>query len=113
MGFTTRDTLILILVVNVTAAAGAFAFGQVQDRIGHVRTLVITLIGWLIAVVLAWMAESATSVLGRRQPGRAVPRLQPVGGPRAGRLPQPARAHGRVLRLVGARREALGDPRAR
>jgi len=54
MGFTTRDTLILILVVNITAAAGAFAFGHVQDRIGHVRTLVITLVGWLIAVVLAW-----------------------------------------------------------
>ena len=61
MGFTTRDTIALILVVNVTAAAGAFAFGHVQDRIGHVRTLVITLIGWLIAVVLAWSAESATS----------------------------------------------------
>ena len=61
MRFTTRDTLTLILVVNVTAAAGAFAFGHVQDRIGHVRTLVITLIGWLIAVVLAWSAESAAS----------------------------------------------------
>jgi len=60
MGFTTRETITLILVVNVTAAAGAFAFGHVQDRIGHVRTLVITLIGWLIAVVLAWMAESTT-----------------------------------------------------
>ena len=60
MKFTTRDTLILILVVNITAAVGAFAFGHVQDRIGHVKTLVITLIGWLIAVVLAWMAESAT-----------------------------------------------------
>ena len=60
MGFTTRDTLTLILVVNVTAAAGAFAFGHVQDRIGHVRTLVITMLGWLTAVVLAWMAESTT-----------------------------------------------------
>ncbi|HEX9672242.1 MAG TPA: MFS transporter [Burkholderiales bacterium] len=60
MGFTTRDTLFLILVVNVTAAAGAFVFGHVQDRIGHVPTLVITMIGWLLAVVLAWMAEGAT-----------------------------------------------------
>jgi len=60
MAFTTRDTLFLILVVNVTAAVGAFAFGYVQDRIGHVRTLVITMVGWLLAVVLAWMAEGAT-----------------------------------------------------
>jgi len=58
MGFTTRGTLTLILVVNVTAAAGAFAFGQIQDRVGHVRTLVYTLIGWLVAVVLAWTAHS-------------------------------------------------------
>lgn len=61
MGFTTRDTLILILVVNLTAASGAFAFGHVQDRIGHVRTLVLTLIGWLVAVVLACMAEGVTT----------------------------------------------------
>ena len=59
MGFTIRDTITLILVVNVTAAAGAFAFGHVQDRLGHVRTLALTLIGWLVAVVLAWMAEGA------------------------------------------------------
>jgi UMF1 family MFS transporter len=59
MGFTTADTLLLILVVNVTAAAGAFAFGQIQDRLGHVRTLGLTLCGWMVAVVLAWMAEGA------------------------------------------------------
>ena len=60
MGFTTRGTLVLILVVNITAAAGAFAFGQIQDRLGHVRTLVVTLVGWLLAVVLAWLAQGAT-----------------------------------------------------
>jgi len=59
MGFTTRDTIFLILVVNLTAAAGAFAFGHVQDRLGHVRMLALTLCGWLLAVVLAWMAEGA------------------------------------------------------
>ena len=57
MGFTTRDTLFLILVVNVTAAVGAFGFGHVQDRLGHVRTLAVTLIGWVVTVVLAWAAE--------------------------------------------------------
>lgn len=57
MGFTTKETLVLILVVNVTAAAGAFIFGHVQDRLGHVRTLLLTLIGWIAAVVLAWLAQ--------------------------------------------------------
>ena len=59
MGFTTSDTLLLVLVVNVTAAIGAFFFGHVQDRLGHVRTIVVTLIGWLITVVVAWAARDA------------------------------------------------------
>jgi UMF1 family MFS transporter len=58
MGFTTRDTIVLILVVNVTAAIGAYAFGEVQDRLGHVRTIQLTLVGWVLVVVLAWAGES-------------------------------------------------------
>jgi MFS transporter, UMF1 family len=58
MGFTTTETLTLILIVNVTAAVGAFLFGHFQDRLGHVRTIVLTLIGWIVVVVLAWAAES-------------------------------------------------------
>lgn len=57
LGFTTQDTIVLILVVNVTAAAGAFAFGEVQDRLGHVRTIALTLAGWILMVVIAATAE--------------------------------------------------------
>jgi UMF1 family MFS transporter len=57
MGFTTRQTLMLILVVNLTAAVGAFAFGHVQDRIGHLRALAVTLLGWVVTIVLAWAAQ--------------------------------------------------------
>lgn len=56
MGFTTRDSIVLILAVNVTAALGAIAFGQVQDRLGHVPTIAITLVGWIATVGLAWWA---------------------------------------------------------
>jgi MFS transporter, UMF1 family len=58
MGFNTSDTMFLILVVNLTASAGAFAFGNLQDRIGHVPTIAVTLLGWIIMILLAWMAES-------------------------------------------------------
>jgi UMF1 family MFS transporter len=83
MGFTTRDTLTLVLVVNITAAVGAFAFGQVQDRLGHVRTIVLILAGWLATVLLVatlegrvafWMAANLVGVcLGSSQSaGRAL-----------------------------------------
>jgi MFS transporter, UMF1 family len=57
MGFTTQETIMLIIVVNVTAAVGAFGFGYVQDRIGHVATIALTLLGWMLMIVLAWLAE--------------------------------------------------------
>lgn len=56
MRFATRDTLLLIFVVNITAAIGAVAFGYLQDRIGHVATLALTLAGWIVMVGLAWAA---------------------------------------------------------
>ena len=58
MGFTTQDTLILVLVVNVTACIGAFAFGYVQDAIGKKNALAITLVGWMAMVVFAWFATT-------------------------------------------------------
>ncbi len=54
--FDTRQTILLVLLVNVTAALGAFAFGHVQDRIGHVRAIALTLLGWIAMVAIAWAA---------------------------------------------------------
>lgn len=54
--FTTQKTILLVLLVNITAAIGAFAFGHVQDRIGHVRAIALTLVGWIVMVLLAWAA---------------------------------------------------------
>jgi len=55
MGFTTQDTIELILLVNITASLGAFLFGQWQDRLGHRLTLTLTLFGWCSMVVIAYL----------------------------------------------------------
>lgn len=55
-GFTTRQTIVLVLVVNVTAALGAFFFGHFQDRIGHVRAIALILGVWVVMVGLAYAA---------------------------------------------------------
>ena len=60
MNFSIQQTLLLVLVVNLTAAVGAFLFGHVQDRIGHVRTIALTLAGWIVTILLAWAAREPT-----------------------------------------------------
>jgi UMF1 family MFS transporter len=55
MGFTTQDTIVLVLLVNITASLGAFLFGQWQDRLGHRRTLALTLLGWCSMVAIAYL----------------------------------------------------------
>lgn len=57
LNFSTRQTLTLLIAVNLTAAIGAFLFGPWQDRLGHVRAIALTLWGWIVAVLLAWMAH--------------------------------------------------------
>ena len=61
LGFSTGDTIVLILVVNLTAALGAFAFGYVQDRIGHVAAIAWTLVGWIVMTLIAWQSETRAS----------------------------------------------------
>jgi UMF1 family MFS transporter len=61
MGFTTQDTIVLVLLVNITASLGAFLFGRWQDRLGHRRTLALTLLGWCSMVLIAY---SSTGQIG-------------------------------------------------
>ncbi len=56
MGFTTQDTIVLVLLVNITASLGAFVFGQWQDRLGHRKTLALTLLGWCSMVLIAYFS---------------------------------------------------------
>ena len=56
LGFTQTDTMLLVFLVNIAAAVGAFAFGFVEDRIGHQRALSATLLGWVLMTLLAWAA---------------------------------------------------------
>jgi UMF1 family MFS transporter len=57
MGFKQTDTMMLIFLVNIAAALGAFAFGYWQDRIGHRPALSITLVGWIVMVAMAAAAQ--------------------------------------------------------
>ena len=54
LGFTPSMTVLLIIVVNITASIGAFIFGFIEDKIGSKNTILITLIIWIITVTSAY-----------------------------------------------------------
>ncbi len=58
MNFSSTENIIMIMVVNITAAIGAFVFGLFQDRLGAKRTLELTLLIWILAISVAWQGET-------------------------------------------------------
>src|SRR5688572_145839 len=83
IGFAPQETMVLIFVLNLAAAGGAFAWGYLQDRIGHKLALGSTLVGWIITCVIAavsttkgqfwWAAAIAGLCMGSSQSaGRAL-----------------------------------------
>ncbi|MFJ4292092.1 MFS transporter [Cupriavidus sp. NPDC089707] len=93
MGFTMQQTLTLVLVVNLTAAAGAFLFGPVQDRIGHVRAIALTLLGWILTILLAHAAREAPLFwLAANVAGLCLGAAQATGRAMVGLLAPPSRA---------------------
>jgi MFS transporter, UMF1 family len=89
--FTAADSVAMILVVNVTAATGAFFFGFIQDKLGSVKTLAITLLIWTVAILFAacsttkpqiWIAANLVGIAmgSTGSAGRAlVGQFAPVG----------------------------------
>jgi len=83
IGFRQQETMMLIFVLNIAAAAGAFAWGYLQDRIGHKIALGSTLVGWIATCIIAavtttkggfwWAASIAGLCMGSSQSaGRAL-----------------------------------------
>ncbi|HEX6363816.1 MAG TPA: MFS transporter [Albitalea sp.] len=56
LGFRQAQTMLLVFLVNIAAALGAFGFGYWQDRLGAKPALAITLVGWIAMTVLAFLA---------------------------------------------------------
>ena len=101
MGFGTQQTLLMLLVVNVTASIGAFAFGQYQDRLGHVRSVALTLVGWLLTTLVAWRADGPGLFwVAANLAGLCMGASQSAGRALVGYLSPEAR-RARVLRPVG------------
>jgi MFS transporter, UMF1 family len=92
IGFKQQETMVLIFVLNVAAAVGAFAFGYFQDKVGHKLALGLTLVGWVATCIIAavtttkggfWYAAAIAGVCmgssqsaGRAMAGMFAPQAQ-------------------------------------
>ena len=92
MKFTSTQTIVLVLVVNVTAAIGAFGFGYLQDAIGHIRAMFLVLAGWIVMIALAYLAEGVAMFwIAANLAGLCMGSSQAAGRAIVGYLTPPAR----------------------
>jgi UMF1 family MFS transporter len=57
LGFSETELLIFFLTVQTTAIAGSVILGIVADSIGQKKTIIITLIMWLVTVLIAFLIQ--------------------------------------------------------
>ena len=73
LAFTFDEIMILGIVLNITAGIGAFLMGFLDDKVGGRLTIKVTLIGLMIAIVLAVYAPEFRSWLQYLLGGSALP----------------------------------------
>lgn len=60
LGFSETDLLIFFLTVQTTAIVGSVVLGILADSIGQKKTIIMTLIMWLITVLIAYLVQDKT-----------------------------------------------------
>ena len=93
MGFGSQELIVLIMVVNLTAAVGAFMFGFVQDRLGSVPSLAGAILMWIAAGAVTYFATQPYQLwLAANLMGLAMGSSQAGGRALIGRLTPVARS---------------------
>ena len=101
MGFGSQQLIVLIMVVNLTAAVGAFLFGYAQDHFGSEPSLIAALVVWILAIGVAYFADTPADVwIAGNLIGLSMGATQAGGRALIGRL-TPARRNAEIFGLWG------------
>jgi len=61
LNFTMEELIIFFIIVQTTAIFGSLIFGIMADSIGQKKSLVISLIIWIVTIILAFITSDKTS----------------------------------------------------
>lgn len=64
VGWSPGVQVVMFVLTQVTAAAGALFFGFLQDRMGAKRIFSITLVVWIVSVILIFLTPDLARMLG-------------------------------------------------
>ncbi|MEP7010612.1 MAG: MFS transporter [Acidobacteriota bacterium] len=70
IGFTSKELIVLFILLQLSAAGGAFTFGFIQDRLGAVNTIRITLVLWVLVCIGVYLCGDGGSLFFGRWTGK-------------------------------------------
>ncbi|MBI1183791.1 MFS transporter [bacterium] len=63
LGFETGELIIIILLIQLVAAAGAFAFSRISEKMGNIKTMMLLTSIWVFICLLAFLVTKETAQL--------------------------------------------------
>lgn len=55
LGYTLSEVITLVLAVQITGAIGAFGFGFLAEKLGNAKTILVTLVIWILVTIAAFL----------------------------------------------------------
>lgn len=62
IGMSDEAIIVMFIALQIAAAAGAYAFGFIQDYVGSRFALGLSLVVWIAAVFVAWRAQTSDGI---------------------------------------------------
>ncbi|MFY0671851.1 MAG: MFS transporter [Bacteroidia bacterium] len=63
LGFEAGQLIVIILLIQIVAAGGAFIFSRLSERIGNIKSMIIQTVIWVFICLLAFMVTVETAWL--------------------------------------------------
>lgn len=64
LGFTLKELITMFVIIQITAALGAVLFGFLENKLGAKRTVLLTIVWWIIGILALFFLDSLSALIG-------------------------------------------------